>query len=70
MENEKTLKFIMNAITGIIITEIVCISLLLLTVFTTKMFFKDTFLELKDYYFMTLCLDTDIYEVLGENDET
>lgn len=69
METKKSIKFIMNAITGIIVTEIVCITLLLLTVFTTKTFFKDTFLELKDYYFRTINLDTDIYEVLGENDE-
>ena len=70
MQDKKSIKFIMNAITGIVITEIICITLLLLTVFTTKTFFKDTFRELQEYYFRTLNLDTDIYEVLGENDET
>ena len=69
MPNKKSLNFLANAFTGIIITQIVCVALLLLSVFITKTFFKDTFLELKGYYIQTFSLDTDIYEVLGENNE-
>ncbi len=55
----------------IIITQSVCIALILLTLFAVKLFFKGTYKEAKKWYDGNFCIDTSISEVLevGESDE-
>ncbi len=53
-----------------IITQCVCVVLVLLTVFATRLFFKDTYKKAKVWYEKNICIDTDINEVItGEKDE-
>jgi len=55
----------------IIITQSVCVALILLTLFVVKLFFVDTYKEAKKWYSDNICIDTSISEVLevGENNE-
>lgn len=55
----------------IIITQGICVLLILLTVFIVKSFFKTTYEELKTWYSETFQVDIDINQVMsgGEEDE-
>ena len=53
-----------------IITQCVCVSIVLLTLLAVKLFFKGTYKDEKLWYEENICVDTDINEVLaGEDDE-
>lgn len=54
---------------NIIITQAICVALILMAVLVTKYFFKDTYNELKLFYEQQICADTDINEVIGEENE-
>lgn len=54
---------------NIIITEAICVAVILLTVLITKYFFKSTYTKLEKIYEQQICADTDINEVIGEKDE-
>lgn len=53
----------------IIIIEAVCVAIILLTVLTTKLFFKNTFSDIKKWYESNICIDTDINQVLETKGE-
>lgn len=53
----------------IIIIEAVCVAIILLTVLTTKFFFKNTFSDIKKWYQSNICIDTDINQVLETKGE-
>lgn len=53
----------------IIITQAICITLLLLTVLAVKFFFEGTYKEVKEWYGENVLIDTDINEVLSEGGE-
>lgn len=50
----------------IIITQCICVAVILLTALTTKYFFKATFEELKKWYNNNFLIDTSISEVTEE----
>ncbi len=58
-----------SQLANIIITQAICIALILIAVLITKYFFKDTYNELKIFYEQQICADTDINEVIGEENE-
>ena len=51
--------------TNIIITQFLCVAVVLLSVLTTKYFFKSEFKSLKKWYTAEICDDTRIEEVIG-----
>mgnify|MGYP006992207729 CR=1 FL=1 len=51
---------------NIIITQGICVLIILTSVVVIKYFFKSTYKELKSFYISCVCSDTDIKEVLGE----
>lgn len=55
----------------IIITQSICVVLILLTVLVVKYFFKGTYNQVKEWYSQNICVDTDIEQVIsdGETDE-
>lgn len=60
---EKTNKWL-----HIIITQFICVAIILSTILITKFFFKDTYTELKEWYKTNICNDTDINEILQDGD--
>lgn len=52
----------------IIITEILCVVIILAAVIVVKYAFKDTYKELKEWYETYICDETSIDEVLKEGD--
>lgn len=56
---------------SIIITQSICVVLILLTVLVVKYFFKGTYNQAKEWYSQNICVDTDIEQVIsdGETDE-
>ncbi len=50
----------------IVVTQVICVSLILLSVLVVKYFFKSTYKELKDFYEIYICDDTNVEEVLKE----
>ena len=50
---------------NIIITQAICMIVVLLSVITIKYFFKSDFKELKDWYKTQITADTRIEEVVG-----
>ncbi len=57
---------------GIVITQVVCVSIILLSLILMKYFWHDTFDSVKKWYEINICNDTDVNEVLqsgGDNDE-
>ena len=48
----------------IIITECICVGIILISVLVIKYFFKDTYNELKVWYEKNICDTTEISEVL------
>ena len=49
----------------LIITETVCVAIMLLSIITVKYFFKGTYINLHNWYCRIILVDTDIEEVLG-----
>ncbi len=52
----------------IIITECICVAIILLSVLVTKYFFKSTYLQLKSLYTDNICNHTNVDEVLKGGD--
>ena len=65
MENieNKTLK-IKNPFISIMITQSVCVMLILISLVSIKYFFENTYNDLKKFYNSEICSDTDIDEVI------
>lgn len=47
----------------IIITQVVCVAVMIVTVLTVKFFFKDIFKEVKNWYADNMLIDTSISDV-------
>ncbi len=58
-----------NYYISIMITQFICVLILLLSVICMKYFFKGTYSRVKEFYVNELCSDTDINEVLQAGDE-
>ncbi len=54
-----------NMYINIIITEAICMAVILLSVFTFKYFFKGEYKEFKKWYNTEITADTRIEEVIG-----
>lgn len=50
----------------VIITECICVALLIVSVFVCKYFFENTYSKVKTWYIENVCVDTDINEVLSD----
>ena len=50
----------------IVVTQVICVALILLSVLVVKYFFKSTYKELKEFYEIYICDDTSANEVLKE----
>lgn len=50
----------------IIITQAVCVSIILIGILITKYFFKSTYKDIKEWYEINIQNDTDINEVLSD----
>lgn len=53
----------------IIITQSICVIMVIATLLVTKYFFKKEFKRVKDWYIKNICVNTDINEVIEENYE-
>lgn len=58
-----------NGYFAIVITQCVCVIIILLTVICVKFFFKGTYNQLKSFYDSQICIDTDIDEVLSQTED-
>ncbi len=58
-----------SQLANIIITQAICVGLILMIILVTKYFFGTAFEEFSKFYSEQLCNDTDIYEVIGEKNE-
>lgn len=54
---------------NIIVTEIICVFLLILVVLVTKYFFKVEFIEFKEWYNQNFLVDIDINQVLEDDED-
>ncbi len=57
---------------GIVITQGVCVLIILISLLLMKYFWKDTFASIKNWYHINICNDTDVNEVLflgGDSNE-
>lgn len=52
----------------IIITQAICVLVILSVVLVTKFFFKNTYKEIKEWYGINILNDTDINEILRDGD--
>lgn len=59
LKNEKP-----NNIFGIIITEAIVVAVILISVLSVKYLFKENYRELKDWYNLHICAETDTAEVM------
>ena len=50
----------------IVVTQVICVALIMASVLVVKYFFKSTYIELKDFYEIYICDDTSVEEVLKE----
>ena len=50
----------------IIITQAICVSIILIGILITKYFFKATYSDIKEWYEINIQNDTDINEVLND----
>ena len=65
MENGEILKDNKNeTFFKIIIVEIICVAVILLSVISVKYFFKSTYSEVKKWYKANITVDTDIKQVI------
>lgn len=54
----------------VLITRLICMGIILASVLIVKYFFEDTYKELKNWYELYICDQTDINEVLlGDKNE-
>jgi len=53
-------------LTKLIITQTVCVAIILLSIITVKYFFKGTYKKLLKFYNENICVTTDINEVLSD----
>lgn len=71
METENT--EVKNYFVYMVISECICVLIVLLSFFVIKFFFVKQYNELLKWYNENICVDTDVNEVLeigGEEDET
>jgi hypothetical protein len=55
---------------SVLITRLICAGLIIITVLVIKYFFKDTYKDLKEWYEIYICDQTDVDEVLsGDKNE-
>lgn len=54
-----------NCFFAIVITQCICVVIILLSVLCIKYFFKGTYKQIKVFYENEICSDTDIGEVLS-----
>lgn len=57
---------------GVVITQCICVAIILISLVIMKYFFSDTFGHIKEWYKINICNDTSVNEVLilgGDNDE-
>lgn len=66
-ENEIILQKPKNRLADIIITQAVCVIIILLTLTVIKYFFKSHFEEIKKWYNLHICSDTNISEILSSD---
>ena len=69
MKNESNSRFF-EYFYKIIITELICIGLIIISVFLIKSFSNKIYSSLKEFYIQNLCVDTDINEVIKTDGET
>ena len=69
-ENEITLSKPKNRFVDIIITQAICVIIILLALIVIKYFFKDTFAKIENWYNKYICADTEISEILSPDGET
>ena len=50
----------------IVITQVICVVLIMACILVVKYFFKSTYIELKNFYEIYICDDTSVEEVLKE----
>ena len=71
MENTENSKIsLTHYYISIMITEGICVAILLLSVICMKYFFKSSFVQLKEFYINEICCDTEIDEVLNVRGES
>ena len=58
-----------NKWTGIVITQGILVAIILISLVLMKYFWKDTFNSVKNWYFINICNDTDVNEVLTLGDD-
>lgn len=66
---ENTLKEPRGRFTEIVITQCICVAIILISLLVTKYFFKGTYAEIKEWYNENICIGTDINEVLESDGE-
>lgn len=58
----------------IVLTQFICVAIILISVTVVKLFFKDCYDELKAFYTENICVKTEVDEVLADfyevSDET
>lgn len=69
-ENENKQKAPFNCFSAIIITQCICVTVIIFTILGLKLCFKEEFSAVKDWYTKNICVDTDINEVLSEEEES
>ena len=50
-----------------LITQCICVAVIIITLFATKLFFKGTYEKARLWYKENMCTDTDVNEVLSDN---
>ncbi len=57
-----------NCFSAIIITQCICVTVIIFTILGLKLCFKKDFSKAKNWYIQNICVDTDINEVLSGED--
>lgn len=70
MENTELTVKSKETFSKIIIIEVICVTIVLLSLLTTKLFFGDIFSGIKKWYKSNVCMDTDIEQVIETKGET
>ncbi len=69
MDNqENKQKTTSNCFNAIIITQCICVTVIIFALLGLKLCFKKDFSKAKNWYIQNICVDTDINEVLSEED--
>ena len=69
MENTEITVTKRETFSKIVIIEVICVAIVLLTLLTTKLFFGDIFSGIKKWYKANICMDTDIEQVIETKGE-